>query len=689
MPSSRRQDTRSPVERERDERVKELRCLYNLANELEKARSLEELLLNVVYYLKEAVQFPEICSVRIEHDESAYGTSSRKRPIVRSIIEKIVVQKQDRGNLCIHYHADEPFLKEEYALAASISKILARAVERFEFEKAREDYTRKLEALVEDRVRELQRSRARYKSLYDNAPVGICISTADGEVLSANRAFYLMFGFPGDGSRVPHMVRDNLYCTIDDRDFLVSELEEKMILSDYEVKMRALDGSVLAVSLSSIRYEDDGVTCYESILKDITEKKRLEEKLKKQKDELKIQIKKRTKALVAQRDKVREINKIIMGTTAELESSISKMRTLFSAITDRVMSIDRNYTIQMTNQDDRDEGKKCHDVVFGNPVPCKKCPAVRAVKSKKPSSIEVQKDEHFYLLQCYPILDQSGEVEGVIEWAKDVTDEKNIHNQMLQADRLASLGQLVSGIGHEINNPNTFILGNMKIVREAFADMIGIVDNHYKDHRDLKIARLEYQFFKEHIHVLMDDMVNGALRIKLIVEDLKKFARKQEEKLVDSVSLNQVVESSIRLVHNQVKRKASIVTELDEQIPLVRANPLGLEQVVVNLIINASDAIQDGERGTIRINTSLDGSGEYVLIVVRDNGIGMDQATMKQIFNPFFTTKRGHGGTGLGLSISYRIVKEHDGEMEVTSIPGSGTAFTVMIPVTNGTGPQA
>ena len=682
MSAAQKPDSLSRIERERDERVKELKCLYNLANELEQAREIEPLLEKISGFLSDAMQYPELCSAVITLNGREHSASPESRPIKSSITQDLLIQGEIRGSITIRCHGDEEFIQEEHDLLSSVSKILARAIERFDFQKTREEYTTSLELMVEERLSEVRKSRARYKSLYDNAPVGICVSTPSGEIISANRAFMKMFKYPSDLKEKPHLLRDNLYCSPEVREHIIQELEVNGIISDFELAMRARDGSTLTVSLSSIQYDDNGEVRYESILKDVTEKKKLEEKLKKQKDELKIQIKKRTNALVMQRDKVLEMNKIIMGTTTELESSISNMRTLFNAITDTVLSIDRNFTIVMTNQEEKDQGKKCYQVLFGSSQVCKKCPAQQAIKFKKPASIEVAEGDRIYLLQCYPVINAQGEVEGVIEWAKEITEEKNIHHQMLQADRLASLGQLVSGIGHEINNPNTFLLGNMKILREAMGDMTAIVDEYYKSHSSLKIARLDYPFFKEHLNVLMDDMVNGALRIKLIVEDMKKFARKSDEKLVDSVSLNQVVESSIRLAHNQVKRKASIVTELDEEIPLTRANPLGIEQILINMIINAADAIKDGEKGTIWISTSYDEEAEAIVLSVRDNGIGMDKATMKQVFNPFFTTKRGHGGTGLGLSISYRIVKEHDGEIEVESTPGSGTTFKIIIPVT-------
>jgi polar amino acid transport system substrate-binding protein len=177
-------------------------------------------------------------------------------------------------------------------------------------------------------------------------------------------------------------------------------------------------------------------------------------------------------------------------------------------------------------------------------------------------------------------------------------------------------------------------------------------------------------------------MLSGAERIKTIVQDLKKFARKGEDRFDTDVSINQLVSRSIRMVQNQVKRKAAIHTSLDENLPPIRANPTGLEQVIVNLIMNAYEALDEGEKGNIHITTSLDEQGENVILKVSDDGMGMDKETLAQIFNPFFTTKRNKGGTGLGLSILYRIVKEHGGEIDVESTPGTGTTFILELPPT-------
>jgi polar amino acid transport system substrate-binding protein len=251
--------------------------------------------------------------------------------------------------------------------------------------------------------------------------------------------------------------------------------------------------------------------------------------------------------------------------------------------------------------------------------------------------------------------------------------------QLMQTDKLASLGQLVSGVAHEINNPNTFIRGNVSIIQEAMKDILPILDKYFQDDKDLQIARLKYDVFKSNILILLEDMAQGTNRIKAIVDGLRKFAKKDEGVLNDDVDLNEIIQSCLRLVANQIGRKAKVKLDLDEQLPKIKGNSQRLEQVVVNILINASQAIEK-KMGTILITTSC--LEKENLLKITDDGKGIDEKTMKQIFDPFFTTKRHQGGTGLGLSIAYGIIKEHKGRIEVESKMGLGTVFSIYIPVT-------
>lgn len=252
--------------------------------------------------------------------------------------------------------------------------------------------------------------------------------------------------------------------------------------------------------------------------------------------------------------------------------------------------------------------------------------------------------------------------------------------QLVLTEKQASLGQLVAGIAHEINNPIQFIYGNMAILSEAFSDVLPLLDEHCAARPDLRIARLDYAYFRKQTPILLTDMANGAARIGAIVRDLKIFARRDEGGLDENVDLNDAVQSSLRLLHNVI-RHIQVEEDLDPSLPKLRGNLTKLEQVVVNTVQNAAEALGRDRGGLIRIRTRAEPDGRRVRLSVQDNGAGIPPDVKDRIFDPFFTTKQRSGGTGLGLSITYGIIQQHKGEIVVESRVGAGTAFHFLLPV--------
>ena len=394
--------------------------------------------------------------------------------------------------------------------------------------------------------------------------------------------------------------------------------------------------------------------------------------------ELESEIQSRTRELEEQRQKLGTVNSYLDRVNRDWEESKIRLETIFKAIPDAVALIDRQRTVLMTNRENVPAGNKCYSTFFDQNAPCKDCRLSRIVQGKTPLTIEIKHDDVYYEVNALPILSPEHEVEGIIEFYRDVTTERTYEQQLQQADKLASLGQLVSGIGHEINNPNQFIRGNIKIIQQAFEGILPILDEYYAGHPDLKIARLKYDFFREHIMVLVNDMAHGSERIKGIVEGLKRFAKRDEGLLIDSVDVNTILDAARRLVHNQVHTSADIELELAPGLPIITGNSQKIEQVVVNLLINAAQAMPEGRRGSIRVSTRAEEGG--IVIEVKDNGQGMSERTVKRIFEPFFTTHRADGGTGLGLAIAYKIIDEHGGTITVTSKLDVGTTFRIFLP---------
>lgn len=373
-------------------------------------------------------------------------------------------------------------------------------------------------------------------------------------------------------------------------------------------------------------------------------------------------------------------NDALLKLTSECNTSREKLKTFFKAITEKIIVIDRDFNIIMSNKDEIGENRKCYNALFDLKEICPNCPASITFNSSNDAVQELEFEEKFLILKTYPIFGEDGTVNRVLEVCRDKTNEKKMESQLLQSYKLASLGKLVAGVAHEINNPNTFILGNLKIVQEAFDDIFPILDEYITTNPSLKIARLNYDIFKENISILVSDMINGANRTKKIVNDLRNFAKKDEASLTDDIDLNFIITNNISLTLKHVKKYAELEFELEDNIPIFKGNAQRIEQVLHNLLLNASEAIEPNG-GKVLVKTAYDKNTNQIVLIVHDNGCGIDEFTIKNIFDPFYTTKRNKGGTGLGLSITYGIIKDHYGTIEVESKVGQGTKFIIKIPI--------
>ncbi len=253
--------------------------------------------------------------------------------------------------------------------------------------------------------------------------------------------------------------------------------------------------------------------------------------------------------------------------------------------------------------------------------------------------------------------------------------------QLIQADKMTSLGILVSGVAHEINNPTGLILLNVPVLEKAYKLAEASLEDRYRDEGDFMLGGLRYSVLREEVPHMFSEMLEGARRIKRIVEDLKDFARQDNADLNDTVDLNAVVQTALRLVDNSIRKATDrFAAEYAEPLPVVRGNVQRIEQVVVNLVLNACQALQHKEQG-ISLVTRHDDSRGMVALAVRDQGRGISPEHLSHLTDPFFTTRRDSGGTGLGLSVSAGIIEDHQGTLEFSSVPGQGTTATLWLPV--------
>ena len=260
--------------------------------------------------------------------------------------------------------------------------------------------------------------------------------------------------------------------------------------------------------------------------------------------------------------------------------------------------------------------------------------------------------------------------------------------QLLQSEKLASIGQLAAGVAHEINNPIGYVHSNVGALESYIDQLMQLLTAYQGAEADLPAAKreevvavresIDLDFLREDIPNLMRESREGISRVKKIVQDLKDFSRVDTKCEWQMANLHQGIDSTLNIVANEVKYKADVVKDYGD-LPNIECLPSQLNQVFMNLLVNAAQAIDSNKRGTLTIRTRCD--GDTVRLAFSDDGGGIPEAIRQKIFDPFFTTKPVGKGTGLGLSLSYSIIQDHHGRIELDSEEGVGTTFTLVLPV--------
>lgn len=263
-------------------------------------------------------------------------------------------------------------------------------------------------------------------------------------------------------------------------------------------------------------------------------------------------------------------------------------------------------------------------------------------------------------------------------------------NQLLQADKMASIGQLAAGVAHEINNPIGYIFSNFGTL-QGYLDQLFVLLQQYESNESALYApavtaqlramrqTMDLAFLREDIPVLMSESREGIVRVRQIVQDLKDFSHVDANQQWQWSNLHQGIDSTLNIVSNEVKYNVEVIKEYG-QIPDIECLPSQINQIIMNLVVNAAHAI-DNRRGKITVRTGCD--ERHVWFSVSDTGCGIAPEHLSRIFDPFFTTKPVGKGTGLGLSLTYGIVQTHRGRIEVDSVPGRGTTFKVVLPISH------
>ncbi|MFC2059940.1 ATP-binding protein, partial [Chloroflexota bacterium] len=397
--------------------------------------------------------------------------------------------------------------------------------------------------------------------------------------------------------------------------------------SPYEVEMIKKNGELVTIEISAMPVSKNNKIIGEvAILRDVTERKWAEEGIRRAADE---------------------------------------WSTTFNSITDSVSIHDRDFKLVRVNKTFADTmgmkpeeliGKKCYKVLHDRNEPWPNCPHQQTLETKKPRRVEYFEPLLGIDLEVStsPIFGGKGEVVGSVHISKDITERKKMEGRLMVSDRLASIGELASGIAHELNNPLTSIIGFSELLLDKpSADDI---------REDLEIIHREAQ------------------RTAGIVKNLLTFARKHTQTR-QSANINNLIETVLELrAYEQRVNNINVITRFNTDLPEIMVDYFQLRQVCLNIIINSEYfMIEAHNKGTLTITTEQ--AGDIIRIYFADDGPGISAENLGHLFDPFFTTKEAGKGTGLGLSICHGVVSEHGGRIYAESQPGKGATFIIELPI--------
>jgi signal transduction histidine kinase len=369
-----------------------------------------------------------------------------------------------------------------------------------------------------------------------------------------------------------------------------------------------------------------------------------------------------------------EHNRKLIVSNADLEASQweilnsrNTLRTFFDNIPSCVYIVDRSYTIMAVNSRRSERigkapyelvGRKCFEELFGNSSPCPLCrvaeafngvPAVRNLREWGAQETFVH-----WEISTIPIRENQNYINQVIVFDEDITEKWILEANLIQSEKLASIGQLAANVAHEINNPLAAIIANAQLLLRDLSE----ADEYTID--SLKLIE------------------TAGKRAAKIVNNLLQSARKEKHDEFEETSLNETIADAISMLQYEInKRSIAVSLDLDAEIPDIFANKNQLKGVWINLVTNALGAIES-EQGTISISTRYE--NKEFRIVFSDNGKGILSEHKERIFEPFFTTKEAGKGTGLGLSVSLQVIKDHHGTIDAESTPGKGAKFIIILP---------
>ncbi len=343
--------------------------------------------------------------------------------------------------------------------------------------------------------------------------------------------------------------------------------------------------------------------------------------------------------------------------------SRQRLISLFDGITDLISVQDRDHNLIMGNKkyiqttaevSPKLVGEKCYKMLFNRTEPCFNCPAKETYRTGQSHFVEIFHQGRTFHIWTFPMAGLDGRPEFLVEYAKDVTDQKEIEKQLIKSEKLATIGLLSSGIAHELRNP----LNVIETARYSIEDALG--------HKDPEIDKK------------LDIIKKNVRRASGIIENLLQFSRHSVYER-ERIDVEKLVDTTLSLLEKEIAVRNIVCEKHFESVARVFFSLDSLKQVFLNIIYNAVQAMPNG--GFLRIRTKETSDRQWVHIDFSDTGLGISEENLSHIFTPFFSTKRESGGTGLGLYLSYTIIKREGGDITVKSREGVGTTFTVKLPI--------
>jgi PAS domain S-box-containing protein len=414
--------------------------------------------------------------------------------------------------------------------------------------------------------------------------------------------------------------------------------------------------------------------------------------------------------------------------TLEIETVLNGIEDFFLVISpdQRIIEANEAFLRHMGYERDQVIGKRCYEVHHKDAQECfsrrKGCPIGEVVRNRRPAQTtrtrtDSQGKRHYMKVSLYPVWEKQGKISRFLEISHDITDLKRrekenrrqlevmveertrqleeTHSQLLHKDKMASLGKLSASVVHEINNPIAGILNLillMKRIRNESPEADNVREDADRVREDAERVREDAGRTRDDAAFgrYLDLMEAETRRISRIVSNLLTFSRQSKIQLT-RLNLNQLVKKTIFLNENLLKiHNIKIRTRLEPNLPSITASEDQLQQVIMNMISNAAEAMEAGGGGTLTIETCQDDALEGVRISFKDTGVGISRENQDKLFEPFFTTKKKSKGVGLGLSVAYGIIKAHQGAIAIDSTHGVGTTFTIQLPLApSGKSPKA